>query len=127
MSRGHEFQGQGGLGDLPLDLETGHRAKNPAQPAPGQGQGQRQSRAGLRARLGDPAPASRVAFMPWIFKTIAGSKQYLNVNEYRRYLLVQNNSAADLWINFGADAGNGIGLVVVSGGSAEWYAAMFGR
>jgi hypothetical protein len=119
---GHEFQ-QGGLGDLPLDLETGHRATNPVQVRAGQARPvQRQD---LRARA-DRGPRQRVALKPWNFQTIAGVKQYLNASETRCYLLVQNNSAASLWMNFGIEAGNGIGIEIVSGGSGEWYASMFG-
>lgn len=123
MKGGHEFQRQGGLGDLPLDLETGTRATFPV-PAVSR-QGARQMRPAQRAPgvRGEPV---RMAFVPWNFQTVAGSKQFLNANATRRYLLVQNNSAADLWLNFGMDAGLGIGVRILAGGSGEWYAAMFG-
>lgn len=123
MKGGHEFQRQGGLGDLPLDLETGTRATFPVPMAPGQRA--RQVRPGQHARS-EPASVDRVGLTLWNFQTVAGSKQFLNANATRRYLLVQNNSAADLWMGLGTDAGLGIGILIVAGGSAEWYAAMFG-
>lgn len=122
MKGGHEFQ-RGGLGDLPLDLETGHRAINPVQTRAGQAR-QVPSPA-VQART-DRGPRRRVNFIPWNFQTIAGVKQFLNANENRSYLLVQNNSAANLWLGFGTESGNGMGVLIVSGGSGEWYTSMFG-
>lgn len=122
MSRGHEFQ-QGGLGDLPLDLETGHRTVNPVQVRP---ETQRPVALPGRATRPDREARQRVSFIPWNFQTIAGAKQYLGANDQRHYLLVQNNSAANLWLGFGTESGNGMGVLIVSGGSGEWYTSMFG-
>lgn len=110
------------LGGLPADLRTGHGAvimpQLPVQAATAR------ARAALQNRTGTSPDAGTVRgarLLPWTFKTIAGSRQFINARDPRYYLLIQNNSAADLWVNFDADAAVGLGIKIVSGGSAEWY------
>jgi hypothetical protein len=114
----------GRLGDLPADLQTHHgRQLTPANLPPPPATPGADAR-----RFPQPMPPGAQAFIatgarvfPWSFQTIVGSKQYLNANDHRRYLLVQNNTGADLWMNLDAHADVGLGIKIVTGGSGEWY------
>lgn len=109
------------LGDLPPDLGTEHGVQLRAGVPPVTS---RQARSVPGGRLLPPgAPRSlglTVRFIPWHFATIAGSKQFLSANDNRRYLLAQNNTGADLWMNFDSAAAVGTGILLTSGWSAEW-------
>lgn len=119
MRRNREFIER--LGDLPADLQTKHDRHMPVAV----------TRRDPRMSQGAARPGQQPALVPvrlasWHFVTVAASKQYLSARENRRYLLIQNNSAADLWANYSADAGNSVGIKIVSGGSQELWASMFG-
>src|SRR4030067_15199 len=121
MKRSREFSERMHLGDLPADLGTEHgvqlRAGVPAVT-------RRQVQGAPGGRLLPPgAPPSygrTVRFIPWRFATVAGSQQFLSTNDNRHYLLSQNNTGADLWMNFDSAAGVGIGIKLPDGWSAEW-------
>ena len=78
-------------------------------------------------RPGDPPMATTVRLVSWHFATVAASKQFLSANEIRRYLLTQNNSGADLWMNFSTAAAVGFGIKLLDGWSAEWYTVIPGN
>lgn len=54
----------------------------------------------------------------------ATAEDVFAANKGRQYLLVQNNSAGDLWVNFGSDAvQTQPSIKLVSGASVEFSAA----
>lgn len=108
-----------GLGDLPADLQTHHgRHLEPVRhnglPAPG-----RMSQSGQAP--GGATAGGPLSLFPFSFVAIAGSKQYLNTNDRRRYLGVQNNTGADLWMNLNAEAAVGTSIKITDGWFAEWF------
>lgn len=109
------------LGDLPADLGTRHGAHLDPQAALAAAVVRAfQVMPGQSLATSSLAPLT-LRFKPFSFIAEAGSSQYLTVNERRRYLLLQNNTGADVWLNLDSAAAVGRGIKIVTGGSAEWY------
>ena len=62
----------------------------------------------------------RASFTTTPAVTVAGSAVFLASNPKRRYLLIQNNSAANIGIGFNA-AGSALTLQLTAGLGFEWY------
>lgn len=120
------------LGDLPADLGTDHgqrvetidqdgRYREKAAPPPERGRQSNQPPGWVRwlagALVPNLLPALRFSVRPFLAELrsieLSGNKPA------RRYLLVQNNSPSEMYLNIGSDAGPGTSLVIAAGGYYE--------
>lgn len=121
---------RGRLGDLPHDIGTDHRQMfgDPSEPGQALNAPAEQTRSGVTAGL---ARWLVGALIPYLFPSLkfsvrpfsAGleSDEVSGSKASRRYLLIQNNSVSDMYINFGSDAGPTSSLIVKAGGYYEPY------
>lgn len=58
--------------------------------------------------------------------TVAGDKKLLDAARSRQYILFQNLSAADMYLNFGGAATGGQGSIRIAAGEVrQWHAGLF--